>query len=718
MSDGSVLIEVEGVDAELLAGACDVEERINAAWVARVTCLAREGADAAPAEGLDLIGRRATVTLRGLEAERTWVGAVEEVESAAGHSVLRVSAEVGALAETRDYRVFVGKSATEIAREVLSEHGLSVDLRARREAPARAQCVQVWESDLDFCARVLAEEGMCWFPQPDDPAVVRVADQPDTFVDLGVTLDYREEGGLELGRAVHGARLRRRVTTDRLALRDYDFTHPQLELAGEAGEGALERYEYPGGFADPQAGREIAEIRLGERKAEELVLEAEATAPELEAGGVIEIRGAPEAAMNGRWLVIAAAHEVRTRAEAGEMSYRARLRAVPADRGYRAARPAARPAGGAGTAIVTGASGEEISLDDHGRTRLLLRWDRRSAADEKSSTFARVVQPQLSGSIFNPRVGWEQVVGAADRGGETPVLLGRLYNGAQPPPASLPGGKVETHFGTMTTPKGSSGNFIKINDTAGNEGLAIQASGDLNEQTENDKVAQVGVDKNRTIGAARKLIVKERLVTSVSGAHNLTVGALRKVTTDSNYSISAPSETIVVGGLRAFRVGGDYLTKTPTLVRIVGGSKGEAAVEHQSVFTKGVSTLAIGGSVGTRAVINEAIGVGGAALVKVSGAQVVSCNNYGLNVKGVYAESFSSRTADASGSVGESFRALTYEMKGGGKITGSEVAVQATAKLTIKAGGATIEMTPGSITINGNFEGWVASAEEGNHQYG
>lgn len=719
MAGQSIEIAVEGVEAALVATACAVEERVGAAFSCRVVCVATSGGAPVPAEGLDVIGKPATVTLRGHEAERVFAGEVERVEDAEGHSVITVAAAVGRLAETRDYRVFVDQSATEIAKAVLSEHGIDVELRAHREAPKRAQCVQVFESDLEFCARILAEEGMCWFPRADDAAVVRVADAPETFVDTGITLDYREEAGLWAGRALHAARLGRRAASDKVALRDYDFAHPQLDLAAEAGGGgALEWYEYPGGFATPEAGKELAAIRLGERRARAVTLEGEATAPDIEAGGVIAVQGAPVEAMNGRWLVLEVAHEASTRAETGEMISVARFRAVPADAGFRPARTAARPAGGAGTAVVTGASGEEIALDEHGRTRVLLRWDRRNAPDEKSSAFARVAQPQLSGAIFNPRVGWEQIVGFSDRGAEIPVLLGRLYNGQQPPPASLPAGKVETHFGTMTTPKGSSGNFVKINDTKGSESLALQASGNFNEQTENDKVSKVTADKSRTIAGKRKLIVKERLVTGVSGAHNLTVGALRKVTTDSNYSITAASETVIVGGARLFRVGGDYLTKTPTLARLVAGSKAEVPIEHQSVFTQGVSTVAVRGDLGTRAGLNEAIGVGGAHIVRVSGAQVVSCNNYGLNVKGLYAESFASRTASAGGAVGETFRTLRYEMKGGGHITGSEVAIQATARLTIKAGGATITMTPGSITISGDFEGSTPSVEEGDHKYG
>jgi len=148
---------------------------------------------------------------------------------------------------------------------------------------------------------------MCWFPKPDDPGVVCVGDAGGTFTDPGLSLDYMEPGGLQGGRAVHGAKLSRRVVNDKVSLRDYDFRHPQLDLAAEAGgPGALEWYESSGGFSTPDGGRELAAIRLAERTAEEIVLEGEATAPDLQAGSVFTVSGAPVEGMNGRWLAVSA----------------------------------------------------------------------------------------------------------------------------------------------------------------------------------------------------------------------------------------------------------------------------------------------------------------------------------------------------------------------------------------------------------------------------
>ena len=625
---------------------------------------------------------------------------------------------VAPLDDGSDYRVFVDRSALDVARAVLSEHGLELEVRAQRQAPRRAQWVQSFESDLDFCTRVLAEEGMCWFLRPDRPSVVVVADEGGTFLDEGLALDVREEAGLEVGRALHRARISRRATNDRVALRDYDFEHPQLDLAAESGKGALEVYEWPGGFGAPDEGREVAAMRLAQRRSEEILLEGEATEPTLGAGVVVAVRGAPVAAMNGPWLLLAVRHEVILRAGPGELAYRAQLTAVPEARGHRPARRASSARSGAANAIATGPRGGEIAIDEHGRTSLLMRWDRRGRPDEQSSAPARVVEPALAGAAFHPRVGWEQVVGFADRGAERPIALGRLYNGEQTPPVALPAGKVETHLGTMTTPGGARGNFIRIGDDAGNESLSVQASGDYKELTDNDKVLSVKANQTRTIGGERSLFVKENLVSAVGGAYTLGVGGVRKVSTDGDYGLDAAQESVLVGGARMFSVGGDYLTKTPLLVRIVSAAKVEAAVEHLTAFTQGASSLVVGASMLTGAAMSESVTVGGGAIVNVAGPMTVNCSGYGLDVKGIHSESYATYQGKAGGTVAETFGKFTHEVRGGARIAGADVVIQAGAQLTIKAAGVTIKMTAGSIHIQGNLEGAGSAVEDGTHQYG
>jgi type VI secretion system secreted protein VgrG len=170
--------------------------------------------------------------------------------------------------------------------------------------------------------------------------------------------------------------------------------------------------------------------------------------------------------------------------------------------------------------------------------------------------------------------------------------------------------------------------------------------------------------------------------------------------------------------VRIFRVGGDYSTTTSNLVRIVVGKKGEVPIEHQSVFTIGASTLIVAGPLVSQ-VRHATVSVGGLAVVQVAGAQTVHCEKkFSISAKGGLGEGYGPRTVKVDGAYFEGYRKGTWHVKGDAKITGTEVAIEAKTKLTIKADGLTIEMTPSSIEVQGEFEGMTASVEEGNHKYG
>ena len=60
------------------------------------------------------------------------------------------------------------------------------------------------------------------------------------------------------------------------------------------------------------------------------------------------------------------------------------------------------------TAVVVGASGNEIETDKHGRVKVQFNWDRLGKKDENSSCWVRVAQPWAGkgfGAFGLPRVG-------------------------------------------------------------------------------------------------------------------------------------------------------------------------------------------------------------------------------------------------------------------------------------------------------------------------
>jgi type VI secretion system secreted protein VgrG len=258
-----------------------------------------------------------------------------------------------------------------------------------------------------------------------------------------------------------------------------------------------------------------------------------------------------------------------------------------------------------------------------------------------------------------------------------------------------------------------------MNDTAGNEGMNFNASKDFNERTENDKNSDITANDTWTVSAARKLIVGQVLSVKVGAAQSYTVGGSRTVNVTSNKLIGAASETVMVGGLRVFNIGGDYKTASASLTRLVGGAKAEAAIEHVTRSVKGAQTVLVGGSWNTVAGVSANVSVSGAATELVAGAKSIKASKYYLVVKGAYNETLASRTVKAGGDRQEGFgAAASYTVGGSATIKGSDIVVKATAKITLKAGGATITITPGAIEISGDYKSTVDSADDGSQEYG
>jgi type VI secretion system secreted protein VgrG len=367
--------------------------------------------------------------------------------------------------------------------------------------------------------------------------------------------------------------LRQRVVTDKVTLRDYDFEAPKLELTADAKakRSDLESYEFPGGFHDGGLGRTLAQLRLEEKRAMEVRLDAEANARDLAPGCVVQLQG--EMA-KGDWLLVEVMHEgAAADADGKERAYRARFTAIPADTAYRPVRTAAPRVLGVQHATTTGPQGQEIHTEGHGRVKSLLRWDRRGQLDDRSSAWMRTAQPPTSGGFFLPRVDWEVLVGFSGRSADAPVVLGRLYNGEIKPPHGLPASKVVSAFGTLTTPRGGSANAVTFDDTAGNEGMTFNASADYNERTENDKVTVVAANEQAKVSGDRKLLVGQVHGVDVDGAQTHDVGGSRSLSVNANMAVTTGPESISIGGTRKFTVGGDYSIACASLSRRSGARR-------------------------------------------------------------------------------------------------------------------------------------------------
>ncbi|MFO0590464.1 MAG: type VI secretion system tip protein TssI/VgrG [Polyangiaceae bacterium] len=703
------LLEIDGVSDPLRITRLSGEERVHAPFRFEVTVLSRSHGEAPLIlDAESILGSPALLTLQG-DPPRKIYGVVSEVHAEPEGYRVVLTPPIAALADVVDYRVFLGTDVVTIAKALLVERGIDVEERISHAPERRPQCVQAWESSLHFLSRILAEEGILWMCETEGHrALVVLSDDPTGRTpmegDEHLPFGGGEVAGLIGAESVYGTTLRRAVATERVTLSDFHFQHPRADPTASAGKGSLEHYEPLAGALTAEVTARLAAVRLGERTRESLTLSGRSNCSRLAAGRTFVLQGAPHAAEDRTWLVIALRHDARDfgAAESG-LSHEITFTAVPADKPYRPKRSAAPMAGGLQMGNVTGSTGSEIHTEPHGRVKARLRWDRRGSDDDGASTWIRPVQPPLSGGFFLPRVGWEVLFGFGRTAADEPYLLGRLDNGAHVPAASLPAEKVRSAFGSRTSPGGGSRNLLRMDDAAGIEGFSLVASKDLNERTENDKGTTIAADESVTVGGNHTEIVGIQSAVGVLGTQSITVGGNRDMTTTGQLAIQAASESVSIGGARKFQVGGDMTTKCASLTRTVGGMKTELAIEEQNRHVSGAHTVAVGGSWAEVGGLSSLVSVLGASTLTAGGPMAVQTANYSLSASTI-TETYGAKSESAGGVRTFSAESSFSLHAGGALLMKGAAAVFEAGSIEISASGTTIKLGGGTITIDGKLD--------------
>jgi type VI secretion system secreted protein VgrG len=676
----------------------------------------------------ELLGAPGRVLLGSASGDYTLTGVVDA--TALEHTGLRVTLapDAAPLARNVQHRVLRDLDAVAIADSLLKQQELPRATRVAEMPAPRPQRVQAFESDLAFLSRILAEEGICWFVDQDGTgsAQMVLADEPSAFDAIvgEAVLPYvpDDSAGLGGGECVFAARLRQSLASDRASLRDYAFERPALDLSATAasGPGALEAYRFlgPGSYGDPGAGERLARRVLESQQRHALVLEGSSSCRRLWPGRVFELAGAARQDMNRRWLVVAVDMDG---AELGDPSsateerrFEARFRAIPADVPWRPEIARAPSMGGVLTATLSGPPGEEIYTDEHGRVTAKLRWDRDKAADDKASSLMRVVHPPTTGGFFQPRTGWEALVGFSGPSGDVPFVLGRLDNGGAPPAEALPGKKICSNFGTPTTPGGGSANLIRMNDSAGAEVMTLVASSNWDEQTAANKAMAVVGSETKSIAANHVLSCEAARGLKVDGAQTVAVAGNRCLTAASGIVTESGSEAVSIGGTREFVVGGDQTSLVGgALARSVGGARVKVAVAGNNRHVDAASTVLIGAAwLESGATAN--LSVAGVSTM-TSSATSIKAGKYSLQAS-VLAETCAARAESAThiGLLVGGVANLTF----GATVLKAPTVIISAPSITVIAGGGVLSVKPGSVTFTGAFSAGGHVRSQGTAKHG
>ncbi len=253
-----------------------------------------------------------------------------------------------------------------------------------------------------------------------------------------------------------------------------------------------------------------------------------------------------------------------------------------------------------------------ICIDQFGRVRVRFWWDRswrpwreHKGDSERMTAWLRVAENWADdrwGTMFPPRVGQEVIVSFLNGDPDRPIVTGRVYNGAQPPPFHQPGMQpqplppgamkpesvriqTQMHYSGIKTqstprPKGEARRFhlLRFDDTWKKEQYLIRSQARTDVTTFGSYFDTTGGDRHLTIGGpdgGGNMYVK------MFGEYDIHVVKSQFEQIDQNYEMQVTGNTSwmfggsrssSVGGVESLLAGGIALSATTNITLLVGAS--------------------------------------------------------------------------------------------------------------------------------------------------
>ena len=527
-------------------------------------------------------------------------------------------------------RIFQETAVPDIAAQVLDEAGLpasAVRFELSESYPAREYCVQHQETDLAFVQRLLEFEGIQYFFEHDGTEDVVVFTDDRTHnpeIASPATLGFNaSQGAVPSEEAVYRFTGRERVVTGSVVLKDYNYRTPEtrLEVESKINEDMPGlRYEYGAHFPDPETGKRLAKVRNEEIECQRKVLRGESTCAGLRPGHTFTLEGHYRSDADGAYLVTEVRHRGvhgarrnpfggpssgspssggdgragdGTAGASGEGSgpgepvYRNTFTCIPAEVAYRPPRRTPVPkVPGIMTARTESAGGDYAYVDEEGRYRLKMHFDRRYTENGEASRPIRKSQQNSGpgyGIHFPEHAGTEMVWACVDGNPDRPIALSSVPNPSQKTP-STSNNKTQNVIRTWGQ------NELTFDDAKGSENICLRATKDWTIEVMNDKVQSVGSNETTEIGADVSQTVGANKTIQVGGNHEETISANMR----QNVAV-AKSENI--GASKSLAVGGPYQVSVGAAMNeTVGGAKTEEVGGYKGESVGGSKSENVGGS--------------------------------------------------------------------------------------------------------------------------
>ncbi len=574
-----------------------------------------------PTDGLDpdaVVRSEAALLMIRRGEERRITGLVSSVSRRAtrrgnaggGEVQLRLEPKLALLGYRADIRIFREKTAPEIVREVMTGLGVEVQNRLRSKYKRREYCVQFRETDLDFCHRLMEDEGIFYFI--DELGAVVMGDAAQAYDDVVAVLPFRNGAGLDVFEdSITEIGGRGTMTPGSVFLRDFNPVHPRMDMdVSSVGpqQGGPEWYDYPGEYEEPAEGQAKANLRTEALRCQHHRVAARSFCAGLRPGALFAVVGTPGMSADGEHVVTKVVHDWTLDREGFDIE----LEALPADMAFRP--PVVTPAPvetNPLTGFVTGPAGEDIYTNEWGQVKVHFPWDRLQPKDDRCSHWVPVLQDNTGHSMAHSRTGWEVLCHFMEGDPDRPVVMGRVYNAADQFYSPLPDRKMRTALRSLSSPRTEGGNtpsnFIQLDDFAGAEAVVVHAQknqnvvvlNDKREQIDNSESLEVKGNETIKIGANQTIITKKDMKPDVGGNQTRTIGGSHTIGVASALSETVQGDhTLKIGSMHKRQLGvSDTVMVQSNMKETVGAVDVEASIKTNSIMAEKTSTLLVGGAV-------------------------------------------------------------------------------------------------------------------------
>ncbi len=600
----------------------------------------------------DLLGTRATVTMAVEEDSprhfNAFIARMQLGERRGRYESYSAQLRLWPWFMTRtiNSRIFQAQSIKEILTKVLTDYSGDHDMRLIATYPKLDYCVQYRETDFDFVSRLMEEAGIYYFfEHTEDKHTMVLVDSMAKHKSKVDKSPIKWANSLKSVNTVMDWRSYEEVRSVKVTVGDYDYLAPATKIEATKSAtnppsklGTMEVYEHPADVVQNSAKPEVqpadaaatqeAKILLEELTSMLAVSRGTTNAMDIASGMTFKLDNHAHDDQNVNYLVVTANYRMefgdheaiedlkstkKRRVEGFECDFSA----ISMSAGnFRPERSTPRPLmHGPHTAVVVGASGNEIETDKHGRVKVQFHWDRLGKKDENSSCWVRVAHPWAGkgfGMLALPRVGHEVVVSFLDGNPDRPLITGSVYNGENVPPYELP--KLATVSGvkTRSSKEGTAdtANELRFEDAKDKEYLWFQAQKDYFRLVKKNAFDMVGENETIKVKLTRNEVIGENWYLDVGKdvMHNLgkdlhvnvaadifyTGGATIQLKIAQDMSVKAGGDAgVEIGGKTALKSTGDIAVQSVTGKLTLKADKGDLMAEGMTVKIKGGTTIAV-----------------------------------------------------------------------------------------------------------------------------